>query len=152
MRKVFKVLEHLPYMTDTNASPIHIWALARKTLSSGVCDHQKRRPAVHLRRLICAFAIPFLESIISKLATGAFLIFKLISVAEETGLSLAFAGNPKDRFSRIKAHMHHKPFSNGLAYKFNLQFIVCLRSCFFHAICPSQLRIFSWVEPELTLR
>ena len=31
---------------------------------------------------------------------------KLVSVAEETGLSLALSENPKDRFCRDKAHVH----------------------------------------------
>ena len=40
----------------------------------------------HPHRLISAFVICFLKSIISKLATGEISIFKLVSEAEETGL------------------------------------------------------------------
>ena len=47
---------------------------------------------------ISAFVIPFLESTISKLATKTSSIFKLVSVAEETGLSLAIMETPKTGF------------------------------------------------------
>ena len=49
----------------------------------------------------------YLESIISKLATSEMPIFYLVPVAEETGLSLVFFRNPKDRFSRDEAHIHY---------------------------------------------
>ena len=39
-----------------------------------------------------------MESIICKLATGEISIFQLVSVAEETGLSLALSGTPKTGF------------------------------------------------------
>ena len=56
----------------------------------------------HPRRLISAFVIHLLYSIKCKLASGEILIFKLSSVAEETGLKL-FVGNPEDGFSRDEA-------------------------------------------------
>ena len=40
-----------------------------------------------------------------KLATSKISIFYLVSVAEETGLSLAFVRNPEDRFCRVEAHI-----------------------------------------------
>ena len=49
----------------------------------------------HMHSLIIAFVILFLESIIWKLATGNISIFKLVSVAEETGFSLALLETPK---------------------------------------------------------
>ena len=52
----------------------------------------------HPRSPVSAFVIRFLESIISKLATGGILIFFLVSVAKETGLKLAFVENPKKGF------------------------------------------------------
>ena len=52
----------------------------------------------HPCRLISAFVIRFLESIISKLATSEMSIFWLVSVAEETGLSLALSETPKTGF------------------------------------------------------
>ena len=55
--------------------------------------------------LISAFVIRFLESTIFNLATGEISIFKLVSVAEETGLKLALTETSKDRFSRDEAHM-----------------------------------------------
>ena len=51
-----------------------------------------------------AFVIHFSESIIYKLAIREMSIFYLVHVAEETGLSLVFFGNPKDRFSCDEAH------------------------------------------------
>ena len=61
---------------------------------------QITRVQTSLRSLISAFVIPFLETIISKLATGEISIFYLVSVAEETGLSLFFFENPEQVFSR----------------------------------------------------
>ena len=52
----------------------------------------------HMRSLISAFVINFLKSIICKLAIGEILIFYLVSVAEETGLKLAFSETPKTGF------------------------------------------------------
>ena len=49
----------------------------------------------HSRRLIIVFVIRVLESTISRLATSEISIFWLVSVAEETGLSLAFSETPK---------------------------------------------------------
>ena len=42
--------------------------------------------------------MPLLESIISKLATSKFSIFQLVSVAQETGLSLALSETQKTGF------------------------------------------------------
>ena len=52
------------------------------------------------RRLISAFVFRFLKSIISKLATGEIAIFQLVSVAEETGLSLVSSETLKTDLSR----------------------------------------------------
>ena len=43
----------------------------------------------HTRRLISAFIIRLLESIISRLATSKISNFQLVSVAEETGFALS---------------------------------------------------------------
>ena len=53
---------------------------------------------MHLRRLISAFVIRSLESIISKLASGEISIFSLVSVAEETGLRLVLSETPRTGF------------------------------------------------------
>ena len=52
----------------------------------------------HRHRLIRAFVIRFLESIISKLATGEISNFSLASVAEKSGLKLALSETPKTGF------------------------------------------------------
>ena len=41
-----------------------------------------------------------------KAGTGEISIFWLVSVAEETGLKLAFVRNPEDRFSRNEALLY----------------------------------------------
>ena len=56
--------------------------------------------SAHQCRLIRAFAICFLESIISKLASSKISIFMLVPVAEETGLSLALSKIRKTGFLR----------------------------------------------------
>ena len=50
---------------------------------------------VHRHTLVSAFVIALLESIISRLATSENLIYKLVSVAKKTGLSLALSETPK---------------------------------------------------------
>ena len=54
----------------------------RENLSLKVCKIKSTDQTAHLCSLISVFIIPFLESIMSKLATSK------ISVADETGLSL----------------------------------------------------------------
>ena len=63
----------------------------------GVSEQERRRPA-YLRSLISAFVICFLERIISKLATCKVLYIWLVSVAEETGLSLSLSETQKTVF------------------------------------------------------
>ena len=55
---------------------------ARKPVFGGM---RTTKAQTSLRRLISAFVIRFLESIISKLATSKISIFELVSVAEQTG-------------------------------------------------------------------
>ena len=57
----------------------------------------------HLRSLISTFVTRVLESNISKLATDETSIFYLVSVAEETGLSLALSETTKTGF--VTSHM-----------------------------------------------
>ena len=64
-----------------------IWALTRENLTSGFTNLRNYKGAGkpgHLHRLISAFVICFLESIISKLAICEISIFKLVTVAGET--------------------------------------------------------------------
>ena len=58
----------------------------------GVCEQQSPRS------LISAFVIHLLESIIAKLDTSEISIFKLVSVAEETELSLVLSETSKTGF------------------------------------------------------
>ena len=71
---------------------------ARENLSLGFANNKGVDQPAHPRRLINAFAIGFLESIISKLATNDVSIFELVSVAEATGLNLAYPKTPKTVF------------------------------------------------------
>ena len=52
----------------------------------------------HPRSLISAFIFRLLEGIISKLASSKISLIYLFSVAEETGMSLAFSEAPKTGF------------------------------------------------------
>ena len=84
------------------------WALLRENLSSDVCEQQRRRPAsasaqpAHPRSLISAFVILLLGSKISQPAASEFSIFKLVSVAEQDGLSLAIRETPKTGFLAMR--------------------------------------------------
>ena len=64
------------------------WAATRENLSLGFAKNKGADQPAHLRSMISAFVIHFLESIICKLANGEISIFRLVSVAEETGLKL----------------------------------------------------------------
>ena len=78
-----------------------IWALTREALFSGVCEQHRRRPAAQSDQHLF---IRFLERIICKLAAGEISIFKLVSIAEETGLKHSLLKPPEDRFSHKKGH------------------------------------------------
>ena len=79
-----------------NATLLEIVSVSfRETCFSGFANNIGADQPAHPHSLISAFVIRFLESIISKLATNEILSFLLVSVAEETGLSLAFSETPK---------------------------------------------------------
>ena len=69
-----------------------------KTCLWGFANNTGADQPAHPRRLISTFVIRFLDSIISKLATSEISIFKLVSVAEETGLKLTSTETPKTGF------------------------------------------------------
>ena len=69
-----------------------------ENLSSGFAKNKGADQPTHKCRLISAFVITIFDSILSKLATGEILIFYLVSVAEETGLSLTIFETPKIGF------------------------------------------------------
>ena len=79
----------------------HVEALIKRTCLQ-VCEQQRCRPA-RTRSLISFFIIHFLESVISKLATGEISIFPLVSVVEENDLSLALSEIPKTGFIRLRS-------------------------------------------------
>ena len=74
------------------------WASTRENLSSGFANNTGADQPAHPCRLISAFVIRFLESIIYGLATGQISSFKLVFVAEQTGLNLTSSETPKTGF------------------------------------------------------
>ena len=69
-----------------------------KTYLRGFANNKAANQLAHPRSLISTFVIPFLKSIVCKLATGEISIFQLVSVAEENGLKLALSETPKTGF------------------------------------------------------
>ena len=67
------------------------WASSPENLSFTVCEQQRRRPV----RLISAFVIRLLESIISKLDTSKISLFELVSVAEQAAFCMTWSETPK---------------------------------------------------------
>ena len=65
-------------------------------MSLGFANNKDADQPVHPHRLISAFVISLLESIVSKLPTSEISIVQLVSVAEEI-----VVGNPEDRFSHV---------------------------------------------------
>ena len=70
---------------------------ARKPVFGG-CEQHRLRPAWASVQSDQRFVIRVLESTISKLATSEITVFYLVSVAEETGFSLALLETPKTGF------------------------------------------------------
>ena len=89
-----------------------IWASTRETLSSGVCEQHRRRPACASLQSDQRLFIRFLESIICKLAAGEISIFKLVSIAEETGLKHSLSNPPPPP----PPHARKQFFSQGGPY------------------------------------
>ena len=71
-----------------------------ETCLRGFANNSGADQPAHPRSLISAFVICDLESTRSKPATSE---ISVVSVAEETGFSLVFVGNPEDRVCRDKA-------------------------------------------------
>ena len=69
---------------------------SRETCLLSFANNKGTDQPAHPRSLISAFVIRFLESTIYNLATSK--IFQLVSVADESGLSLALSGTPKTGF------------------------------------------------------
>ena len=78
---------------------LHIkWALTQENLSSVFVNNKGADQPAHPRSLISASVIHILESIISGLATREILIFYLVAVSDETGLSLILLETQKTGF------------------------------------------------------
>ena len=77
-------------------------------MSLGFANNRGADQPAHLRRLISPFVIRFLESIISKLDMRKISILLLVSVTEETGLSLALLETPKTGFVVLWPIFHYK--------------------------------------------
>ena len=69
-----------------------------KTCLRGFANNTGADQPAHPHRLINAFVIHILESIIYGLATGQISSFKLVFVAEQAGLSLTSSETPKTGF------------------------------------------------------
>ena len=54
-----------------------------------------------MRRLVCAFVVGLLESIISNMATSNISLYS----AQQAGLGMTWSETPKDRFSHVTAHI-----------------------------------------------
>ena len=73
-----------------------------KTCLWGFANNTAADQPAHSRSLISAFVICVLERTISKLATSEISIVSLVSVSEETGLSLGLSKTLKTGFVRTK--------------------------------------------------
>ena len=76
----------------------NIWAPREKTSLRGFANNIGADQPAHPCRLISAFVIRSLESLISKVATSEISIVLLVSVAVETGLIFALSETPKTGF------------------------------------------------------
>ena len=65
--------------------------------------NNKVADAAHLHSLISTFVVCWLDRIVSVLAKSKSSRHKLVSVAEQTGLSLTYSHTAKDRFSHAAA-------------------------------------------------
>ena len=74
------------------------WAATQENLSSKVCEQHRRRPACASAQSNQRLCYSFFESTIFYLESGKISIFKLVSVAGETGLKLALSETPKTGF------------------------------------------------------
>ena len=91
---------------STRCTIISIYGPRRdKTCLWGVANNKGADQPAHPRRLISAFVIRFLESIISKLATSEISIFLASFCSWGEWFESHFVGHPEDRFCCDKAHI-----------------------------------------------
>ena len=108
--------------------------VARKPVFGGLRTTQAQT-SLHSRSLISAFIIPFLESIICKLATGEISNFQLASIAEETGLKHALSDTPKTGFLATRSNycLGHYVLINSISRLFTkVKMILLIRPDFFY--------------------
>ena len=102
-KKKQREMQFIHHCTDHKFS--YNMGLDARTLYLGVCEQHRPRTACASAQSDQRLFIRFLESIICKLAAGEISIFKLVSIAEETGLKHSLSKPPEDRFSHNEAHM-----------------------------------------------
>ena len=123
--------------------PVNYGPRRKKTCLRGFANNTGADQPAHPHRLISAFVIRFLESIICKLATSEISNFYRVSVAEETGLKLALSNlseTPKTGFVTSRP-IYSGPITivnipwavaavrSRVVYLLFCQFIVCSCSC-----------------------
>ena len=69
----------------------------------------------HLRSLISAFIVHYLDSVISLVSVAKISSLMLASVAEQGGLSLTWSETPEDTFSHDEAHINKTTSTIGPA-------------------------------------
>ena len=95
------------------------WASAQENLYKCIRGYPNNKGAdqpAHLRSLVCAFVICYLKSLVIKLASYEISILQLVSVADETGLSLALSETLKKGFvaSRPKLSFSKNTFRKSI--------------------------------------
>ena len=85
---------------DVSIKATQVGSRRENNLSWWFANNKGADQPAHSRSLISAFVIRFLESIIYRLATNKISVFYLVSVDDETGLSL-----PEDKFCRDEAQL-----------------------------------------------
>ena len=81
------------------------WAATQENLSWWFLNNKGADQPAHPRSLISVFVFCLFESIISGHITSEISLFWLVSVAEETGLSLAMWDTPKTGFLATRPNL-----------------------------------------------
>ena len=104
-----------------------IFASTRENLSSVFANNKGADQTVHPRSLISAYVIRLLKSTIAKLAANELSIFQLVSVAEQTGLSLVLSETPKTGFVVIRPISYSDSENSiGCCQELQLLFVVLM--------------------------
>ena len=80
---------------------------SEKTCLRGFANNKGTDQPAHSRSLISAFVFRLLKSIISRLASSEISIFYVVSVAEETSLSVVLSETPKTGFVTSRLNCSH---------------------------------------------